>query len=279
MSMKKKWYKESLLSEALKYQSRKDFRKLSSGAYDAALRLNIVNEICSHMPIERKSWTLKELQEEALKYNRKVDFQKYSRKAYFTAFGRGLLGVVCKHMAKDSKINGIPHNKKWYIETIEKEAKKYFYRSDFKAGCEGAYDAAKDMKILDKVCSHMKNSVNTSSYEQKIVDEIKKYYLIVTKIRDRRVVIPNKPWIKGFDIDIYVPSVNKGIEIDGEYWHSYDQLIKSRPSWPKEELLNYHKIKDEYFLSKNVKILHISDKDIVSEPEQSLLRILNFLRN
>lgn len=45
----KKWDKESILLEALKYETRSSFGKNASGAYDAALRQGLLNEVCSHM--------------------------------------------------------------------------------------------------------------------------------------------------------------------------------------------------------------------------------------
>lgn len=45
----KRWSEDACMEEALKYEFRKDFCKHSSGAYDAALRLGIIDKCCRHM--------------------------------------------------------------------------------------------------------------------------------------------------------------------------------------------------------------------------------------
>lgn len=45
----KRWSEQACMEEALKYRSRNDFRKHSSGAYDAAMNLGIIEKCCSHM--------------------------------------------------------------------------------------------------------------------------------------------------------------------------------------------------------------------------------------
>ena len=45
----KKWTKEAIKKEAKKYNHRSDFMRLSAGAYDAAYKKNIIDEVCAHM--------------------------------------------------------------------------------------------------------------------------------------------------------------------------------------------------------------------------------------
>ena len=45
----KRWSEESCMEEALKYKFRKDFCEHSSGAYNAAMKLGIVDKCCRHM--------------------------------------------------------------------------------------------------------------------------------------------------------------------------------------------------------------------------------------
>lgn len=52
-----------------------------------------------------------------------------------------------------------------------------------------------------------------------------------------------------------------GIEFDGKYWHSAKGLKRSRKHWPEEDIINYHEIKDNYFLSQGIQILHIKEED------------------
>ena len=45
-----KWTKESIILEASKYRTRNEFFNRASGAYDAAKRIGVFEEACSHMP-------------------------------------------------------------------------------------------------------------------------------------------------------------------------------------------------------------------------------------
>lgn len=51
----KKWTRETLIEKALKYKRRVDLYKGSLGAYKAALKSNILDEICAHMPKTHKN--------------------------------------------------------------------------------------------------------------------------------------------------------------------------------------------------------------------------------
>lgn len=277
--MKKIWFEETVTEEALKYKTRTEFRKYSSGAFEVAEKLGIIDKICQHMIWIRRPWNNEELAIEALKYETRNEFRKGSRGAYGAARNRRILDKICQHMPLDLKLGGTPYNKKWYEETIKIEALKYSYRAEFKKRNEGAYDAAKTLKILDLVCAHMKIGKNSSSYEKELFNKIKKLYPSTTKIRDREANVPNKPHIHGFDIDIYIPELKKGIEFDGEYWHSFEVMKKYKSGWPKEDVQNYHQIKDNYFKSKGISLFHLTDKEWLEDPRQSLVKILEFLRS
>jgi hypothetical protein len=41
---------------------------------------------------------------------------------------------------------------------------------------------------------------------------------------DNKVKIKGKPYIHGFDIDIFIPELNIGIEFDGGYYHTFAGL-------------------------------------------------------
>ena len=58
------WTHEMIREEAFKYIRRKDFHDGSCGAYTAALKLGILDEVCQHMK-SRTKWTNKLLFEEA----------------------------------------------------------------------------------------------------------------------------------------------------------------------------------------------------------------------
>ena len=146
-----KWTKETISKEAKKYKTRSEFQTKSNGAYKAAWKLGILDEVCSHMVCGLKNrklkWTKEAIQKEAKKYKTRKEFDVKAGGAYYAARKLGILDEVCSHM--------VCGQTRWTIEAIKKEAKKYKTRSEFSAKTNGAYGAARKLDILDEVCSHM----------------------------------------------------------------------------------------------------------------------------
>ena len=101
--------------------------------------------------------------------------------------------------------------------------------------------------------------------------------MLYEKWNFEKVKIKIKPHIQRFEIDIYVPELNKGIEFDGTYHHSFDGLRRSRKHWPVKDVKNYHKIKDSWFLSTGIEILHIKEKDWMENKEKCIKKCFDFL--
>jgi hypothetical protein len=263
------WTNSMLKSEALKYSTIDLFVKGSWSAYVTAQKRGILRSICSHMKRAYNEWTNKDLRIEANKYTTVRDFRKYSRKAYSVAGKRGILETICRHM-KDEVIY-------WTAEMIRIEANKYLFRNEFKRFNNKAYNAARVRGILNKVCSHMKPACNSSNCENELFNYIKSVHPGVCKLRDRKVKIKHRPHVKGFDLDIYVPKLKKAIEFDGTYWHSFEGLKRSRKNWSDEDINNYHKLKDGWFASKGIKILHIAEADWYKNKDGCVKKCLSFL--
>ena len=144
-----KWTYESLVEEALKYKTRSDFKKGSSGAYQTAMSLRILNKICQHTEAKpRTLWTQEILYSEALKYKTQKEFQKGNTGAYNACLKYGILDTICQHMQTKPRFL-------WTDEKLQEEALNYTSRSDFKKQSTQAYEAAWVRDILDTVCSHM----------------------------------------------------------------------------------------------------------------------------
>jgi hypothetical protein len=172
---------------------------------------------------------------------------------------------------------GKPANRKWTIKELKLEALKYKTRMEFKKNSSGAYKFASRLNLLDEICQHMKRADTFSIPEKDLFNLIKEKYPKTQKLIDRKISLPSKPHIKGFDIDIYIPELRKGIEFDGEYWHSIKGLKRSRTDWPEEDLENYHKIKDEYFLHKDIQILHIKEENWLKDKYLCVKQCFEFL--
>lgn len=269
----KKWDLKSLLVVSSKYDNREDFRKQDFNAYRAAVKQNLLGLICTDMDQLKNPkgfWTQNRLRAEALNYKTKSEFEKKCPVGFQLAHRMGLINEICSHME-------ILWEKKWDMESVAKEASKFPTRSILLKNSSGAYAAAVRLEILDQICSHMKIIGGSSIAEQSLFDIIKHNYPKTQKLRDRKVKIQNKPHIQGFDIDIYVPELRKGIEFDGDYWHSVPGLLRSREHWPQEDLEQYAKIKDEYFKSKDMELLHISENEWLRNKEECINKCLEFL--
>ncbi len=264
------WTREELIEEALKYNTRGKFRKNSPGPYGKACKLGILDEICGHMlkskvaPISNE-----ELQRRSLLYSSRAEFIEQDASGYGIAKDKGILDEICSHMP--------PPNTLWTYEMLKEEALKYTNKVIFREESPSAYSTAKARKIIKDICSHMRQSV--SIQEESLFNLIKEKYPKTQKFRDSKVEIADKPLIKGFDIDVYIPELRKGIEFDGKYWHSVEGLKRSRKNWPEEDLENYHKIKDGYFLSKGIRLFHIKEEDWKKDRKGCLRKVFEFLKS
>ena len=82
------WTYENCKVEALKYDTRNEFRIKSSGAYASVLRNGWIDEVCIHMiriVNVRNYWSFERCKEEALKYKTRSEFQHKSGSCYVRA--------------------------------------------------------------------------------------------------------------------------------------------------------------------------------------------------
>jgi hypothetical protein len=265
-----KWTTEKLAEVAKSFSTRKAFEKGDRRAYSAALRRGVLDEVCSHMRYQCTYWTDEDLGKIASQYKTVKEFIANHRTVYFIAQKRGILSSICAHMTSLAV--------KRTNAQIAAIAKKYNTRAEFETAEGSVYNIALKRKIIESVCAHMKKPCGTSKEELDILGEIKKLYPKAQKYRDSKVKISGRDFIQGFDIDIYVPELRKGIEFDGTYHHSLSGMKRSRPWWPEEDLVKYHEIKDDYFRSKGISLLHIREADYKINRQAALDQCLSFLR-
>jgi len=268
------WNLDSLTLVAQKYSDRNSFQKNDWKAYRAATKMGLLDTITQHMDrlkAPANFWTREKLQEEALKYTTKKDFFEKSTVAYCKALNLNILDEISSHMT-------ILWQRKWDDkEKVKEKALKYKTRKEFAQKSSGAYARAIRNGYLDECCSHMQKSATSSAPELDLFSTIKSRFPKAQKFRDANVKIPNKPHIKKFDMDVYIPELRKGIEFDGGYWHSFVGLKRGRPTWPEEDLQNYHQLKDEYFKSKGIEIFHIKEEEWLKNKETCLKNLWKFL--
>jgi len=89
---------------------------------------------------------------EARKYKSRSEFARQSQGSYYLLWKHGLLNEACPHMEISARY--VPP--KWDREAVTAVAARYASRAEFKRCAGGAYTYAKDKKLLDEVCAHMK---------------------------------------------------------------------------------------------------------------------------
>ncbi|URQ03382.1 hypothetical protein PVA23_5 [Vibrio phage PVA23] len=147
------WTLERLKEDALKYKTKSEWRKNSSGAYITAYNKGLLDECCAHMTSIKNPvgyWTLERLKEDALKYKTKSEWQKMSSGAYSTAHKRGLMNECCAHMTLIQRPKGY-----WTLERLKEDALKYKTKSEWRKNSSGAYIAAYRQDLLNECCAHM----------------------------------------------------------------------------------------------------------------------------
>lgn len=224
----------------------------------------------------RTKWIIEKIFEEAIKYKTRNDFYKNSPAAYKAAWRRNILDQVCAHMPQFVTGKDNPRFK-WDLQKLKDEAVKYKTRTEFRNRSYSAYCTAIARGVLNQICIHMKASRGSSVYEKDLLKIIQTYHADARTFRDIKINIEKKPHIKGFDLDIFIPRLNKGIEFDGTYWHSVEGLSRSRKHWPKEDIENYHEIKTEHFASKGIQVFHVKEQDWIENKEQCIYKCIEFL--
>lgn len=99
----RKWTKDKVALEAIKFSSRNDFHKNSASAYQAAFRYGWINDVCKHMGeprIYNDGMTIDDALEEAQKYKTMVSFKEASPRHFWFLHGKKMLGVARQSMTK-----------------------------------------------------------------------------------------------------------------------------------------------------------------------------------
>ena len=111
LKAKKVWNKQAVLDDALRYQSRSDWKK-ASYAYEVASKNSWLEECCSHMTegrgiYQKGYWTLDRCLEDAKKYTTKASWRNSIHPNGFVVAKRNnWLEQCCQHMLSTKKPNG-----------------------------------------------------------------------------------------------------------------------------------------------------------------------------
>lgn len=169
----------------------------------------------------------------------------------------------------------------WTLEECKLDALKYDCRKNWQTHGIAGYTAAFRANWLEECCIHMKRPSGISLAEKKLFSQIKEHFPNVVRVSfSNKGILEDKPHIKRFMLDLFIPNLNKGIEFDGTYWHSFPAQFnsKNRRGWPIDDIKNYQKIKDAFFNKLGIEVLHISEEDWIKDSQMCLNECLSFLR-
>lgn len=142
------WTKDRCKIEALKYNTKNEFRLNCGGAYNSSIRNNWIEDITTHMkrPKRKIVWTFDACKNEALKYLTKKDFASNSSVAYSTSIKNKWINDICKHMHK------LPYNTiQWTKEKCLLAANTCKSKTEFAKKYGGAYYRARQMGWLNEI--------------------------------------------------------------------------------------------------------------------------------
>jgi hypothetical protein len=144
------WTDDELRQEALKYNTKSEFRDKSPNAHQVAMNRGkeFWDDVTSHMEILNRKWTDDDLRKEASKYETLADFWRFSSSAARTAMDRG-------REFYDDITSGLKKITQWTDEMLKDEALKYKTMPEFRKQSPNAYQAADSRKILKDITTHM----------------------------------------------------------------------------------------------------------------------------
>ena len=171
-SYSRMWDYESVKLEALKYETKTEFRIKSGGAFVSALKNGWLDDIRSHMKLIMGYWDVFEnVEEQAKKYRTRKDLQRGCRSASEGAYKNGWMDIL---YPKENMVIGDMGY--WDIkENVIKVCLECKTKKELMFKYSGAYNSARRNGWLDEVCSHMEILYGKWKTIDDIKEEVKKY--------------------------------------------------------------------------------------------------------
>lgn len=181
-----------------------------------------------------------------------------------------LQGIGCQKCSinKRSLIN-LKSKDQWILELNLKHNNKYKYpdeifnsKDKIKIICSehGEFFQRIDMHLFGNGCPNCSYELNISNSELEIFNYIKEMGI-------DNIQTSNRTILNGQELDIYLPDYNLAIEFNGLYWHS-DKFKND----------NYHNLKTEECLNKNIRLIHIFEDEWLFKKEIVKSRLRNLLK-
>ena len=145
------WTLETCKEDALKYNSKKEWRKNSSGGYGIAYNSGWMEECTKHMKElirPRNFFTLEKCKEEAFKCSTKKEWREKFPSSYTIAFDKGWFNECSAHM--------INLHKSWTKEMCLTDSTLCSSKKEWKNKFPNSYSAAQRNNWIDECSTNMK---------------------------------------------------------------------------------------------------------------------------
>jgi hypothetical protein len=215
-----------------------------------------------------RKYSLKECMLLASQFTSREDWKRGHKSSYACARLAGWSDQCTAHMTKLKKA--------WdTLDKCKEIAAKFQYRSEWKSEHPSSYTYASRKRWLPQCTAHMKPIGGVSLMEQELLSEIKVKY---PNSAPKRFTVKDTKFVaKCFEIDVYVPELNRGIEFNGRYWHSEEQLKRRFPKWKTEDVKRYHELKTDFFKSIGIEVVYIEESCWRADKTRQIKNALDFL--
>lgn len=267
------WTKDKCKEVALKYYTTKDWQKYNQASYKSALNNGWLNECRSHMISLRKGLPPRYTIDDCITIAKSFPSREAWKKKHPASYKCACLQNWYYECVRDiPKLKG-----RWNtLEKCQQEALNFKTISEWRRNSPSSYAYAYKKGWIKPCSLHMEHKTRQYSIEKDILRKVQLFFNTASSKRFK--VTDSRFYAKYFEIDIYIPEIKKGIEFDGKYWHSFSSLRKRFPNWPDVAITNYHNIKDSFFLTQDIQVLHIKEEDWLINKEKELDRLFSFIR-
>lgn len=149
-----KWDKQKITEVALRYQTRTKFQLGHGGAYAAAVRLGILDEVTSHMKVFRRTHRS---ESQAISIAR-----RYRTRSELAKDHPSIIRFIHSHKISDVAFSHMVSGRiKWDTKELQRVASKYTSMKMFKRQNKRAFAKAANKGIVDQLCSHMIDDLNS----------------------------------------------------------------------------------------------------------------------
>lgn len=211
----------------------------------------------------------------------KFEYKGMNKKSTVTCPNHGDFEIIalnhltrgCPKCSLENRTSKLKTTREEYIDKALKIHPKGYTYSEFiyinahtpaiiTCDIHGNFEQIPNVHLRGSGCKKCSNS-NVSKPEIQVQNFVKTLgYEIVSNTRKI---------IKPYELDIYIPDLNKAIEFNGDWWHYNPKNTKCRGE-------DYHKMKTKMCEDVQIKLLHVRETDWKNKNNKIRKQIIDFLK-